>query len=148
MTATPVSKEEVRMLVKDIGYTETSKRLNIKRDTLYQWAKRFGWNKPIVHAQQTVRTVRPVADTHADVISELETQTRLSLAKSTQRLAKDSEGVTLRDSKHVKNVAQTAAIVHKWDAKTTHANVMVNIALLGVDPGEVQATGTVVDNEA
>ena len=145
MTATPVNKDEVRMLVQDIGYTEASKRLNIKRDTLYKWGQRKGWKEPVRHAQEiTVQSVQ----SPANVLAEYEQETRQSLAKSTQRLAKDSESVTLRDSKHVKNVAQTAAIVHKWDQKSVQANVMVNIALLGVDPGEVQATAHTVEDTA
>ncbi len=50
-------------------------------------------------------------------------------------MAKDAEGVTLRESKHVLNVAKAAAITHSWaDSKASQANVMVNVALLGIDP--------------
>jgi len=72
----------------------------------------------------------------------------LSLARSAARMAKKSETAKLRDSQHVKNVAQTAAIVHKWDQKQIQSNVMVNVALLGINPSEVQVDGhTVVDAE-
>ncbi len=60
-----VNREEVRMLVAEIGYKETEARTGIAANTLYQWSNRFGWNKPIEHSQ-AVRTVR---EAPADVLS-------------------------------------------------------------------------------
>jgi hypothetical protein len=75
----------------------------------------------------------------------MESETRISLARSVKRLAKDSEQATLRHSGEVKNVAQTAAIVHRWDQKDqATGNVVVNVAILGISPDEVQVKGEVV----
>lgn len=132
--ATPVSKDQVRMMVLDIGYTETSKRLDIKRDTLYQWAKRYGWNQPIVHSQETVRTVRPPADVHADTLQEHERETRLSLARYARRAAKEAEGdeqgkggASIRDAPLVHKVAQVAGLVHKWDSEKSNQTFTLNV---------------------
>jgi hypothetical protein len=144
----PVNKEAVRMLVADIGYQEASQRTGIAYATLRQWSKRGKWKVAAPHSQAVTAVTRSPVDAHADVIAELESQTRMSLARSVKRLAKDSEHATLRHSGEVKNVAQTAAIVHRWDTKQTQANVMVNIALLGVDPCEVQAKVTDVSDTA
>jgi hypothetical protein len=134
-----VQKDKVRMMVADIGYTETAQRLNIKRDTLYQWAKRYGWNTPITHSQETVRTVRPVEVEHANVIAELKGQTKLSLAKASARMAKDCETLPVRHAKLAHTVAQTYAITHEiGQDKSAQANVMVNIALLGIQPEDIR----------
>jgi len=122
-----VDKEKVRMMVLDLGYTETSQRLNIKRDTLYQWAKRYYWNTPITHAQETVRTVRPVSDAHAEAMADLKKQTKLSLAKYSAKAAKDSESATLRDSPLVHKVAQVASLVWPEEQKP---NSILNLGLL------------------
>jgi len=139
MNAKPGNKEEVRAVVMELGYELAAQRLNIKAGTLRQWARRFHWNKVRTHAQQTVTTVTKPVQVLADELAENERETRLSLARSAARMAKKSETAKLRDSQHVKNVAQTAAIVHKWDQKTQQSNVIVNVALLGINPDEVRA---------
>ena len=127
------------MLVADIGYQEASRRTGIEYATLRQWSKRFGWNVTRPHASAVTNVTRAPADAHADALASLETQTRMALARSTAKLARDSETAKLRDSGNVKNVAQTAAIVHRWDAKSENTgNVVVNVALLGINPAEVQ----------
>ncbi len=134
-----VNREAVRILVADIGYTRTSAQTGIKRDTLYKWGQRYGWKVPVTHIQETVQSVQPVADIHSSELALHERETRLSLARSSARMAKDAEHVTLRDSKHVLNVAKTAAITHRWEGQDKQqANIMVNVALLGIRPEEMQ----------
>jgi hypothetical protein len=127
----PVDREKVRMMVQDLGYTETSKQLNIKRDTLYQWAKRHGWNTPIVHAQETVRTVRPVQEQHAVVLAEHESETRMSLARASRRMAKDCEELPVRHAKLAHTVAQTASIVHRWGEEQGKGGFTLNVLNMG-----------------
>ncbi len=137
------------MLVAQIGYKETEKRTGISANTLYQWARRFAWKAPIPHVQETVRTVRTPADTLTEVLSEHERKTKLGLASYASREAQRaaSKG-QLRDAGQIHNVAKTAAIVHRWDAKTENTqNIVVNVALLGVQPAEVSATVLDVDSE-
>ncbi len=147
-TTKEVNREQVRMLVADLGYAETSQRTGIKEPTLRQWSKRFGWSVTRPHAQAVTSVTRAPADAHADALAELEAQTRLSLAKSAARMSHEATEAKLRDSANVKNVAQTAAIVHRWDAKTENSqNVVVNVALLGVQPHEVSVSTLDVDSE-
>jgi len=129
-----IDKDQVRMLVTDIGYNEASKRLNIPAPTLRQWAHRGKWSVPARTDERVTLVTTPPAVAHASALAEMETETRTSLARSAQRMAKDAEQATLRDSDKVHNVAKTAAIVHRWDAKEQGVNVAVNIALLGVPP--------------
>ena len=144
--AIQINREEVRMLVADLGYAETSKRTGIKEPTLRQWSKRGKWNVQRQHSQAVTTVTQRPSDAHAQAIAELETQTRMALARSAANLATQSEKAKLRDSGNVKNVAQTAAIVHRWDAKTENTgNVIVNVALLGIAPSEVAPTTIDVD---
>src|SRR5437867_3573760 len=98
-TPTPViqpDREQVRILVQSIGYTETAQRTGIKRWTLYKWGQRYGWKSPIEHAQaRTVQSVQP-AHAHAEALAEHEAATRMSLAKSARRMAKDCEELPVR----------------------------------------------------
>ncbi len=148
-TTKEVNKEAIRILVKDVGYDETSKRTGIKPGTLRQWARRFHWHTPFVHSQAVTTVTRSPADAHADALADHECKTKLGLAKyaSTQAEHLASKG-KLEDSGHFKNVAGGASIVHRWDAKTENSqNVVVNVALLGVQPQEVSATVLDVDSE-
>ncbi len=145
-----VNREEVRMLVADLGYDETSKRTGIKQGTLRQWAKRFAWSKPFVHSQAVTTVTCSPADAHAEALAEMESQTRVGLAKfARQAVGQINKSVhPAKYTTEAHNVAKTAAIVHRWDAKSENSqNVVVNVALLGVQPHEVSATVLDVDSE-
>ena len=113
MTATPVSKEEVRVVVMELGYELAAQKLNIKAGTLRQWARRFNWNKTRTHAQETVTTVTKPIQVLADELAENERETRLSLARASRRMAKDCEELPVRHADKALTVAKTMAIVHK-----------------------------------
>jgi len=84
--------------------------------------------------------VGKVADSLANELADNERETRLSLSRYAKKAAQDSEKATLRDSPYVKQAAQTAAIVHRWDSKEQNqGNVVVNVAILGINPDEVRA---------
>ncbi len=121
MTATPVSKEvnreEIRMLVADLGYQQTEQRTGIPANTLYQWARRFGWKQPIVHSQ-AVRTVRQApSDAHAAALQEHEGFTRLTLAKyaSNAATAIHRSVHPAKYTKEAKDIASVMATVHRQD---------------------------------
>lgn len=138
MTATPVSKEEARMLVAELGYEESATRLGMKACTLRQWAKRFSWNVTRPHAQAVTSVTRP-SEAHAEALAELEGQTRMSLAKASRRMAKDCEELPVRHAKLVQTVAQTMAIVHRQGegsgAQTFNLNLL-NMGELGLQIGD------------
>ncbi len=136
----PINKEAIRILVKDFGYDETSKQTGIKPGTLRQWARRYHWHTPFVHSQAVTTVTQAPGDAHAALMAKLEVETRASLARSAANMAEQAQSAELKQSSDVHNVAKTAAIVHKWDAKGENTqNVVVNVALLGIDPSTVQA---------
>lgn len=111
----PIDKEQVRMLVADIGYEQASLRTGIKQGTLRQWAARGQWNATRSHAQQLVTTVTQpkIAEAHAEALADLEGETRMSLAKASRRMAKDCEELPVRHAGLANTVAKTMAIVHR-----------------------------------
>lgn len=130
-------KELVRLLYLEHGHQKAAQLSGVNYDLVRQWAHRGKWSKPM---SQAVTTTKLIADNVQSEIERLEHETRSSLARSSARMAKDAEQATLRDSDKVHNVAKTAAIVHRWDAKEqSEQNVIVNVALLGIQPSEVQS---------
>lgn len=143
-----IDKEQARMLVADIGYTEASKQTGIKRDTLYKWGQRKGWKEPVSHAQQlTVQSVQSSpADAHAALLREHDKETRMSLARASRRMSKDCEELPVRHAKLAHTVAQTAAIVHNWSGTErnpgiVNLNVLANKAAVQVVQGEPDMSG-------
>lgn len=141
-------KEVVRLLSLEHGMKKASELSKVPYDVVRQWSVRGKWklSQPV--------TSSPVSVAADNVQSEMqghERETKLSLARSTARLAKDAEHVTLRDSKHVLNVAKTAAITHRWEGKDQQqASVMVNVALLGINPKDMMHSASaqeVIDTE-
>ncbi len=145
-TTQKVNKEAVRLLVIQHGQREAARIAGLNENTVRSWAMRYNWatatkSQPNGHSALVERV--------QSEIERLEHETRSSLARSAARLAKKSERTTLGNSGHVHNVAKTAAIVHRWDAKSENSqNVVVNVALLGVQPSEVSATVLDVDSES
>ncbi len=143
-----VNKEAVRLLVIQHGQREAARIAGLNEDTVCSWAKRYGWS---IASKPQART----GDTQliaqiADELGEHERKTKLGLATYASKQAKHlSENGKLSDSGHFKNVAGGASIVHRWDAKTDQSqNVVVNVALLGVQPSEVSANVLDVDSES
>ncbi len=133
------------MLVLDLGYEKTSERTGIKPATLRQWAKRFAWK--VSHSQQTVTSVTKPGDVLLDELAECERETRLGLARYSKRAAKSAEEASLRDAPYVHKAAQVAGIAFKWDAKEQQNNTVVNVAILGIQPADVQVQTLDVESE-
>jgi len=64
------------------------------------------------------------------VLQEHERETKLSLARSARRLAKDAEEATLREAPYVHKAAQVASITHGWSQAEKNPNAILNVALL------------------
>ena len=147
----------VRVLAVAVGVREAARQMGISEDAVRQRSKREGWMaSPKTVAQRAlakpVTSVSPTAlspaDALANVLQEHERETKLSLARSARRMAKDAEQATLRESGHVKEVAQTAAIVHRW-GENKGPQAILNVALLTgqerpepiIDVSECQQSG-------
>jgi hypothetical protein len=126
-----IDKDQVRMMVADLGYQETSARTGIAYATLRQWAKRRKWNHHVVHSQAVTTVTRPIADAHADALKEYEGNTRLSLAKGIERIAKDAEQATLRDVDKVHKAAQAMAIIHRQGEHGSSPGFTLNVLNMG-----------------
>jgi hypothetical protein len=131
-------KELVRLLVLEHGQKVASELSEVPYETVRKWTQRGNW---LAKSQSVPRPVQTAVNNVQSELAEAEHETRLSLARSTKRMAKDAEQATLRNSGEVYTVAKTASIVHKWDQKSNQANVVVNVALLGIDPSEVRVSG-------
>lgn len=137
------------MLVMEVGVTEASRRTGIDLSTVKQWSARGGWlahtrAKPSLPTSMQPTPVtgivtgvtRQPADALRDILAEDDRETRISLSRSARRLAKEAENAPLEQAGDVKQVAQTAALVHRWqEAGQAGASVVVNIALLGQQAG-------------
>ncbi len=114
----------------------------LNENTVRSWALRYGWSKQ-VRPQPERNHVHPIADNVASSLANDERDTRAGLAKFAKKAigAMNKSVHPVKYTKEAHEVARTAAIVHRWDAKEQSAgNVVVNIALLGVDPASVSAS--------
>lgn len=150
-----VDREQVRMLVLEVGVTEASRRTGIDLSTVKQWSARGGWlahtrvPQPLPTSMQPVPVTglvtgvtRQPADALTDVLREHNTETRVSLARATRQAAAKLEACEPEDAKNLKAVAQTAALVHGWqDGQGAGAGVVINIALLGQPAGSSEPQG-------
>jgi hypothetical protein len=76
--------------------------------------------------------------------------TKLALSRAARRGAEhlaESNPVAIVKSHHaLRNITAAGSQLHGWEAKSgPAANVMVNIALLGVEPGSVTVQGEIVE---
>jgi hypothetical protein len=119
--------------------------MGISEDAVRQRSKRERWMaSPKAVAQRAlakpVTNVSPdalsPADALANVLQEHERETKLSLARSARRMAKEAEQATLRESPYVHKAAQVASITHGWGNQDKNPNTILNLAVLtGVTPG-------------
>ena len=121
-----------------IGLREIARKMEIPEGSVLAYAKRHGWTQQIqvatgqlsVMQSDAITPVQSVPQSLAVILSEHERETKLSLARSARRMAKDAEQATLRESSYVHKVAQTAGIVHQWDAREKNPNAILNVAIL------------------
>ncbi len=134
MNATPVSKEEVRAVVMELGYNQAGEKLGIKPGTLRQWAKRFSWNQVRTHAQETVTTVTKPVDVLASELATHENTTRLRLAKyaSNAAAAIHKSVHPTRYTRQAKDIAGVMATVHRQDEQKSGAQFSLNVLNLSM----------------
>ncbi len=139
-------KELVKLLYLEHGHQRASEISGVRYDLVRKWASLGKW-KHIHKASQS--PVAVAVDNVAAQLQEHERKTKLGLATYASKQAQSAaDKGTMQDSANVHNVARTAAIVHRWDAKSENTqNVVVNVALLGVQPAEISATVCNVDSE-
>ncbi len=139
-----VNKEAVRLLVIQHGQREAARLAGLNEDTVCSWAKRYGWK---VASKTQANGHSALVERISDELETNERETRLSLSRYSKRAAQEAEEAKLRDASNVHKAAQVAGITFKWDQKSDMGqNVIVNVALLGVQPDQVQSTTLDVDS--
>ena len=133
-----IDKDQVRMLVADVGFPEASKRTGIKQDTLYKWAKRKGWKLPIHHKQEaSVQSVRSPAQAHAEALAEHSRETRMSIARSARKAADHIAEMTpakiVKVSRGLKNITEVSEKAHGWNQNARSTSVFAQQAVVITD---------------
>lgn len=138
------------MLVMELGCTEAAKRTGIPLNTVLSWSARGNWLKPEARLPATVMpraidAIKP-ADALQSKLAELDSETRLSLAKG---LHKGAEHVAqlagpdiLAEAKSIHSLTQSTALVHSWKGIASESNSVLNIAFLqscGTQPEQAKA---------
>lgn len=113
---------------------------------------REGWIVKADAVRNSVRTmqqaiplsanVRNGAETLQCVLAEDARETRISLSKSTRRLAKDAEKALLEQAGDVLQVTKAASLIHGWapGAPTPGQAMVVNISVLSSSPDPLPVT--------
>lgn len=139
-----VDREQVRMLVMELGCTEAAKRTGIPLNTVLQWSSRGKW---LAHTRQPVslpKSMTPTtvigvikpADALANALAEDSCETRMSLSRSARKMARDAESADLAQAGDVLQVGKLAALTHGW-ADGSQTNVKIAIFGAGVDVGAI-----------
>jgi hypothetical protein len=129
--------ESVRTLAIQIGVREAARQLGLNENTVRQWSSRNQWFKqptlPPTHNQNkavTSVTSKP-GDVLLETLAELKGQTKLSLARSAARMAKDCEELPVKHAKLAHTVAQTYGIVHEIGENKGQAQFTLNVLNMG-----------------
>ena len=127
-----------------IGLREIARNMEIPEGTILARAKREGWTREIRNAKALVKredvlpAVTPMAAA-AVTLNERKDKTKLNLSRYSIEASEEAANhkQKLKIARQVKDVAAVAASV--WPAeKHEGPNLMVNVAILGIDPGSVR----------
>lgn len=154
-----VDKEQVRMLVMEVGAAKAARHTGLKEGTIRQWCKRHGWTEGNADKAQLAQgeptpartalaatlpeSLRPVivtgvtkpADALKEMLAEDSRETRLGFSRALRRAAKHAEDMpaaeVLEQAQNVKALIGGASQVHGWQEAGGAATTVVNIALIG-----------------
>src|SRR6266566_9097491 len=131
-----------------IGLREIARNMNIPEGTVLARAKREGWSKQISDAKSLAkRDDTPPAVTPMEAVaftlSERKDKTKLHLSRyaveASEKAANHRQ--KLKIARQVKDVAAVAGSV--WpEEKQEGPGVLVNLAILGIDPATVRVRST------
>ena len=116
-----------------IGLREIARKMEIPEGTVLAHAKRHGWTQQIqVATQQQSDAITPVQSVPQSLLpylSEHERETKLSLARSARRMAKDAEQATLREAPMCTRQRRWRD-THGWGEREKNPNAILNVAIL------------------
>lgn len=153
-----VNREAVKTLALAIGVRQAAREMGLPEKTVLAWSHRGKWmddKTAVINGQRSVQSsaVKAPSVAMSDALAKLGETSRVHLAKAgakaSRHLAKLPGAAITRASGDLKNVVQANSALHGWEAKNgPAAAVMVNVALLGVEPGQVQASAETLDADA
>lgn len=156
MEPKPISWEAVRALASVVGVREAARRMGLSEDRVRQRSCREKWldspearkSVQLAHAsrvqEKSVTTLSPAALIQAE-IAALGAKSRLSIARGIAKAGEHIETLPgdaiLIDSANVKNIAQTADLVHGWKEQPSGSRVRLDVLLSkpGSDVVEIEA---------
>ncbi len=131
-----------------IGLREIARNMGIPEGTILSRAKREGWSKQISDAKSlSKRDDTPPAVTPMEAVAltlnERKDKTKLHLSRYAVEASEDAANhrQKLKIARQVKDVAAVAGSV--WpEEKQEGPGVLVNLAILGIDPATVRVRST------
>ena len=156
MEPKPISWEAVRALASVVGVRESARRMGLSEEAVKRRCTREGWlaspeakaaNKMAI-AQRSGLTVAPQMSPAVLIqqeITALGAKSRLSIARGIAKAGEHIETLPgdaiLIDSANVKNIAQTADLVHGWKEQPSGSRVRLDVLLSkpGSDVVEIEA---------
>jgi hypothetical protein len=129
-----------------IGLREIARKMGIPPGTILARAKREAWSKQISDAKSLAKrddTTPTVTEAVAFTLRDRKDKTKLHLSRyaveASERAANHRQ--KLKISRQVRDVAAVAESV--WPAEEQEApGMLVNVAILGIDPATVQVRST------
>jgi len=151
----PISWEAVRALALVVGVRESARRMGLSEEQVKKRCTREGWlNSP----EARIANKRAIAERSCTTspqmspavliqqeIAALGAKSRLSIARGIAKAGEHIETLPgdaiLIDSANVKNIAQTADLVHGWKEQPSGSRVRLDVLLSkpGSDVVEIEA---------
>jgi len=123
-----IDKEQVRMLVLSLGVRPAARQLGLREATVQQWSAQGKWlahchpntppatPPPPASMTNTTKPTKCPADVLRDILADDEHATKLGLSRAVRKsVTSVREGVAIENAADLKAVAQTAALIHRWE---------------------------------
>lgn len=140
-----VDKDQMRMLVLDVGAAEAQRMTGVNGNTIRQWISRYGWldhlkpqNAPKVPKSMQPQIVTNVTQPVDAVLKKQQqeaTETRSNLSTSLATLSEQAKNATLADARNVHEVVKAASTLHGWNNPQESGSV-TNLLSVTLNYGE------------
>lgn len=119
-----------------------ARRLGLSENTVLGRAHRESWAKQLQEAKALAEMpsneISP-AKAITEILAEDGRETRLSLSKSTRKMAKQAEDADLSQAQNVVHTAKAASLIHGWDRPGEGQEPKVRLAVIAQGGGFVAA---------
>lgn len=141
-----VDRDQVKMLVQEMGCTEAAKRTGVPLNTVLQWSSRFGWLKELRQPRPMPASMTPTsvigvikpADALQTAIQEHGTATKLSALRYARKAVEHAEQLpakeALAEAQNVKAVLQGMVIADGSGQQQAGHDVRIAIFAASQEP--------------